>query len=110
MARTVVTTTTLTDDLDGSTASSTITFGFDGTNYEIDLSKSNAKAFEKAMALYVGHARKVRNTRARSAGRRASARSHDLAEVRAWAASSGYEVSGRGRVAAAVLEAYDAAH
>jgi hypothetical protein len=109
MAKTVVTETHYTDDLDGSAAAETINFSIDGANYEIDLSKTNRKAFEKVMAPYVGHARKVRNTR-RSSGRRATARAHDLADVRVWAANNGFEVSDRGRVAAAVLDAYDAAH
>ena len=110
MARQIVTQTTYTDDLDGSTAAATITFAFEGTNYEIDLSKRNAAAFVKAMALYVGHARKVRNTRRRANGRRTATPSHNLADVRAWASQNGHDVSELGRVAAAVLDAYDAAH
>jgi hypothetical protein len=98
-------TTTLTDDIDGSTASSTIAFSYEGTNYEIDLSKANARAFEKTMALYVGHARKVRNTR-RTSQRRANAT--DLGALREWARANGYDVSDRGRVSAAILEAYAA--
>src|SRR5690349_12112876 len=100
MARKTVTTTTYTDDLDGSKAEGTVSFGFEGVNYEIDLSKSNARALERAMALYVGHARKVRNTRTRTSGRRGGGSSgHDLAAVREWAKSNDYEVSQRGRVA-----------
>ena len=110
MARQTVTTTTYTDDLNGSKAEGTISFGFEGVNYEIDLSKSNAKAFERIMALYVGHARKVRNTRTKPARRGGSSSGYDLAAVREWAKSNGYAVSERGRVAAAVLDAYDAAH
>lgn len=108
MAKQIVTTTEYTDDLDGSTAAGTVHFAFQGTNYEIDLSKANTKAFEKAMALYVGHARKVRNTRGRVRAQTTSSR--DLGAIRAWAASNGYEVSERGRIATAVLDAYDAAH
>jgi hypothetical protein len=108
MAKQIVTETHYTDDLDGSTAVGTIQFGFEGIDYEIDLSRANTKAFEKAMALYVGHARKVRSTRGRSKATRSSGR--DLAAIRAWASSNGYEVSERGRIAGAVIEAYDAAH
>jgi hypothetical protein len=108
MAKQVVTTTTYTDDIDGGPAIGTVTFGFEGTDYEIDLSRANTKAFEKVIALYVGHGRKVRNTRRRGAvsstGRR------DLPQVRAWAHDNGYAVSDRGRVSAAILEAFDAAH
>lgn len=111
MARQTITTTTYTDDLDGSKAEGTISFGFEGVNYEIDLSKPNARAFERAMSLYVGHARKVRNSRSRANGRRAaSSNGHDSAAVREWAKSNGYDVSHRGRVASAVVDAYDAAH
>lgn len=111
MAKRTVTTTEFTDDLDGSPAATTITFGFDGHDYEIDLSRSNARAFEKAMALYVGHARKVRGSRTRGSSRRSSGNGgRDLSAVREWATANGYEVSTRGRIPTAVLEAYDAAN
>lgn len=109
MAKQVITTTEYIDDLDGSAAAGTVTFGFEGRNYEIDLSKANARALEKTMALYVGHARKVRAPRAKSASRRASD-THDLAAVREWAARNGFEVAERGRIARDVLDAYDAAN
>ena len=109
MAKKTETIVTLTDDIDGSSAVETINFGFEGATYEIDLSKSNAKAFERAMSLYVGHARKVRSARKASGGRVSSGK-HDLGFVREWAKSNGYDVSDRGRVAAAVLEAYEAAN
>ena len=38
----------LIDDLDGSEATETVTFGLDGTSYEIDLNKKNAAALRKA--------------------------------------------------------------
>lgn len=60
MARQIVTETVLTDDIDGSPTAETVAFSFDRTAYEIDLNKSNRKAFDKAMALYVSHAGKVR--------------------------------------------------
>jgi hypothetical protein len=108
MATQVITTTVYTDDLDGSKAEGTVHFGFDGAEYEIDLSKSNRREFEKAMALYVGHARKVRNSRSRrTRGRRSAA--HDLNAVRQWARANGYDVADRGRVPSAVLEAYESA-
>ena len=34
----------LTDDLDGSDATETVRFGLDGRDYEVDLSKKNAKS------------------------------------------------------------------
>jgi hypothetical protein len=110
VAKKVVTTTEYTDDIDGSKAEGTITFSFEGTSYEIDLSKSNGRAFEKAMAVYVGHARKVRSARVKTSGRAKSNGKHELSTVRQWATENGYSVAPRGRVASEVLEAYDAAH
>lgn len=107
MAKKTVTTTEYTDDIDGGKAEGTVRFGYEGNSYEIDLSRANTRAFEKAMALYVGHARKMRSTRTRSAT--TSRSKHDLAAVRAWAKDAGYEVSDRGRVAGSIIEAYEAA-
>jgi Lsr2 len=110
VARKVVTTTEYTDDIDGSKAEGTIAFSFEGASYEIDLSKSNTRTFEKAMAVYVGHARKVRSSRPKSSGRGKSNGKHDLSTVRQWATANGYAVAPRGRVATEVLDAYDASH
>jgi hypothetical protein len=107
MARRTIRLTDLTDDLDGGSASATIEFGYDGSTYEIDLNDANAAAFADAMALYVGHARKVQRPRRRNPQRGGR---HDLTAVRSWAAENGYTVAARGRVPAEVLAAYTAAH
>lgn len=39
-----------------------------------------------------------------------STSSAELAEIRAWATANGHEVSSKGRIAAPILEAYEAAH
>jgi hypothetical protein len=106
MAKT--TTVTLTDDLDGTKADRTLTFSWDGTTYEIDLSKKNASVLEKSLSPYVESARKVKNGRAR-ARRSSTDPKADLAAIRAWAKQNGHRVSDRGRIAASVLEAYNAA-
>ena len=49
----------LVDDIDGNDADETVSFGLDGTSYEIDLSSDNAAALRDALAEYVDHARKV---------------------------------------------------
>lgn len=49
----------LEDDLDGSVADETVTFSLDGTNYEIDLSKTNAKRLRDALAPYLAAGRTV---------------------------------------------------
>ena len=103
----------LVDDLDGSEADETVTFGLDGTTYEIDLTEANARALREALSGYVGHARKVtggsRRGRKSSSGTGASS-SSNTRDVREWAKGQGMDVSERGRISADVQQAYDAAH
>ena len=104
----------LEDDLDGGEAAETVTFGLDGVSYEIDLSDKNAGKLRDEFATWIGHAR--RSGGRRTSGRRVSNASsssssrRDLSAVRAWARANGHQVSDRGRVSAAVQEAYDKAH
>src|SRR4051794_16361983 len=49
----------LVDDLTGGPADTTVTFGIDHTEYEIDLSESNAAELREALSRYVQAARKV---------------------------------------------------
>ena len=104
----------LEDDLDGGAAAETVTFGLDGVSYEIDLSDKNAGKLRDEFASWIGHARRSggrRTTGRRAAGGSSSASSRrDLSAVRAWARANGHQVSDRGRVSAAVQEAYDKAH
>lgn len=104
---------TVTDDIDGSANAETITFSFDGTNYEMDLGKKNRTALEKALRPYIDAAQKVsgRGGSGRGRGRRSSGGSRsDLSAIREWAHEQGYEVSERGRIAQAIVEEYDATH
>ena len=103
----------LVDDLDGSEATESVSFGLDGTSYEIDLNDQNAARLRDALAEFVGHARKVGSASRRGGGRRTSgsaAGGPSAKEIRDWARSNGYDVPDRGRVSAEVREAYDAAH
>ena len=101
----------LEDDLDGGEAAETVTFGLDGTSYEIDLSDKNAAALRDALSTYVGHGRKVGASPRRG---RKQMTSTDLGpsarEVRDWARSNGHSVPDRGRIPSDVREAFDAAH
>ncbi len=98
----------LVDDIDGSEATETVTFGLDGTSYEIDLNDKNASKLRDALGGYVGHARKVGGARR---GRRAAATGGPSPkEIREWARSQGMDVPDRGRVSADVRSAYEAAH
>jgi hypothetical protein len=104
MAKTIVT--QYTDDIDGSKAQGTVQFSYNGSAYEIDLSAKNAKAFEKALDPYISAARKVRRSTGGTARRSRRAESADLAEIRTWANQNGYQVADRGRIPAAVIEAF----
>ncbi len=108
----------LVDDIDGSEAAETVTFGLDGVQYEIDLSTENADKFRDVLAPYVGHGRRSGGRRrgaggGRSNGSAAASSSRSgasAADIRAWARENGWDVPDRGRVSAEVREAYDAAH
>ena len=113
----------LEDDIDGSEATETVSFGLDGTSYEIDLNEENAAALRDALARYIGHGRKVGNAPRRTArkssgstgssgssGSSSSAGGPSAKDVREWARANGYDVPDRGRVSAEVRQAYDAAN
>jgi nucleoid-associated protein Lsr2 len=100
----------LEDDLDGGKADETVTFGLDGTTYEIDLSKKNAAKLRDALAGYVGSGRRVSGRRGAAArGRGRGRAASDSADIRAWAKDNGYDVSERGRISAEVRAAYNEA-
>jgi hypothetical protein len=105
----------LVDDLDGTSlsdgAGSTVSFGLDGTSYEIDLSQANAQRLRDGLAEYIAAARKVGGRPgARRGGSARSSSSVNAAVVREWARTQGLQVSERGRVSSDVIEAYNAKH
>jgi len=104
----------LVDDIDGGSADETVSFSLDGVSYEIDLSTKNAKAFRDSLAQYVGTARRVGGRssggRATRGARRGRGGDNRTAEIREWARKNGHKVNERGRIPAAVVEAYDKAH
>jgi hypothetical protein len=98
----------LEDDLDGGPADETLRFGLGGSEYEIDLSKKNAKTFRKQIAPYVDHARKAGRGQRRRPARTSSARERS-GDIRAWAKDNGIPVNDRGRIPASIAEQYQAA-
>src|SRR5215472_11727007 len=98
----------LVDDLEGGPAAETVRFGFEGTDYEIDLNAKNALAFRRQLAPFTEHARRAGRGLARRAARTAAGRRRS-GEIRAWAKAHGVAVSERGRIPASVLEQYAAA-
>ncbi len=98
----------LVDDIDGSTASETVSFSLDGSSYEVDLNEKNASALRDALAPWISAGRRTASRKA-SARKSARAAGGDAAAIRAWAKANGVEVPERGRIPAQVREAYDAA-
>ena len=100
------TVTILSDDLDGKEGSDiqTLTFGFDGATYEIDLSKKNRDAMEKALTPYLNAARKPAGSRGRASS--LTPRSSVTTKDRMWLRENGFpEIKDRGRLSKQALEA-----
>lgn len=110
----------LVDDLDESEATETVLFAVDGSQYEIDLNDEHAAQLREAFATYVGAARRAGGSPARRRVRStagsapaAGGTSGDgsrVQQIRDWARANGHQVSDRGRLSAAVVQAYEAAH
>jgi len=100
----------LVDDLDGSQADETVTFGLDGVAYEIDLSSGNAGKLRSELAQYVEHSRKAAAAPARRRRPRTGAGREQSARIREWAKAHGKKISERGRIPADILAEYEAAH
>lgn len=99
----------LVDDLDESEAQQTVSFGFDGKHYEIDLSDKNAAALRKAFEKYVAAARSVRTSPTTGKRLLQQPTGPDPRAVRAWAQANGIEVNRLGKVPQEVVEKYVAA-
>ncbi|PSK96232.1 Lsr2 protein [Murinocardiopsis flavida] len=101
----------LVDDLDGGEAEETVTFGIDGSSYEIDLNTPNAKMLREALTPFVEAARKATGPK-RSNGKttgRTSGRGEN-ARIRDWAKAAGKSINERGRIPQAVMDEYRAAN
>lgn len=99
----------LVDDLDGSEATQTVSFGLDGVSYEIDLSSGNAGRLRDELARYVEHARKAGSAPGRRRPRNGTGRERS-ARIREWAKARGMKVNERGRIPRNIVTEYDAAH
>ena len=101
----------LVDDLDGSAAQETVSFGLDGRQYDVDLSAANAAQLRDALAAFVAVARRgsgrVRRRPVSVNGARPGVDRVRTAAVREWARAHGHEVSDRGRISKTVMDAYD---
>jgi hypothetical protein len=117
----------LIDDLDGTPASATIPFSFNGTDYEIDLSGNNLELFQTQMEPYTDAARKLGRSGGKTVTVHASSRQiidgsaegHETLtsklkatadrnkQIREWAREHGYEVAERGALRESVVREYE---
>lgn len=112
---------TLVDDLTGEEAKdiSTVEFALDGVTYELDLTEENSAKLRDALAQYARAGRKISGRRRsgrrrqgpviRSNGGTAGYNRDTLKSIREWAKKNGHSVSDRGRLSAAVLQAWQTA-
>lgn len=104
------TTTTLFDDLDGSTGDvRTVTITLDRQTVELDLSEANYAKVRDFLTPYLDAGRKTTSS-GRKGGQTKVDKQSDTQAVREWAEANGHEVNSRGRIKKAVLDAYQAAH
>jgi hypothetical protein len=107
------------DDIDGTElpdgSGECVHFSLDGKDYSIDLSQANAEQFREVLAPYISAGQRLSSngtSRPRGTSQRASrqGRAQELAAVREWARANGMAVPDRGRIPAAVMDAYAAAN
>jgi hypothetical protein len=99
----------LLDDLDGKPSEdvSTVQFGLDGVGYEIDLNDANAERLREIFGDYVAAARRTGGRLKRGTGSVSKpAGNSEAGQIREWALENGFELSGRGRLPAHIVEAY----
>lgn len=110
MQRTVI---ELISDISGEEASETVTFGFDGVDYEIDLTDTEAAGLRKSLQPFAGAGRRTggrRTTRNAAAGDAGGAAGREeRAAIRAWATQQGLPAPDRGRIPATTVQAFRAA-
>jgi hypothetical protein len=89
----------------------TVSFGLDGSSYEIDVCDAHAAELRESFGRYVGAARRGGARGARPGRRRGRhGGSGEAAQIREWARSQGLPVPERGRIPAELAERYAAAH
>ena len=111
----------LVDDLTGEDipegAGETVHFSYNGAAYEIDLSEENASELRSLISKYADAGRRVAGRRSRQSEEKSHRKpiagdldADQAARIRTWAEEQGIKVNRRGRISAAVLGAYRAAH
>ncbi|MFD7541269.1 MULTISPECIES: Lsr2 family protein [unclassified Streptomyces] len=96
-------------DLSGKPDADTVTFGLDGTWYQVDLTPEERKALQDALKAYLGVSRKA----AAAAPKKRQVPETSAAEreeIRKWARKKRFVFKERGRIPKEVMKAYDEAH
>src|SRR5215467_3102143 len=102
-------TVTLVDDLDeAKAADETVSFGLDGREYEIDLSRAHAGELRKMASRYIAAARRAKTAVRQRPARRTQADRERARQIRAWAVEKGLMTTERGRIPEHVTREYDA--
>ena len=111
----------LVDDIDGTeygeSEGETLTYGLDGTIYEIDLKAEHAQELRDLLAPYISVSRGSGTSRGTAGGRTPrkapslktkspETRTYDLALLRHWAAQNGIDLPARGRIKQSVIDQY----
>jgi hypothetical protein len=98
----------LIDDIDGSEAAETVSFGLDGTQYEMDLNLRHAGELRTLVAPFIEKARKVTGPGTRpTRQRRSDVNDRKSKEIRDWARERGLKVNDRGRIPAEIVAEYE---
>ncbi|MCD0445631.1 Lsr2 family protein [Glycomyces sp. A-F 0318] len=107
----------LVDDIDGGNADETVKFAIDGNAYEIDLSAAHAKELRDALVKFQEAGTRLGRYSLgtgrgpiRATAPRATVDREQNKAIREWAEANGKHVSPRGRIPAAIVEEYQAAH
>lgn len=100
----------LVDDLNGEEAQEAVRFGFEGSEYEIDLTTENAEKLRSLMSEYVEKGRKSGGKRTQASTKPASRNKREYTqEIRQWAQENGHNPSSRRRINPSIIDAYNEA-
>lgn len=81
-----------------------VKFGLGGTNYVLELSEKNAKAFRDKLEPYIQVARREGTAAPRA--RRTGSATPDSKKIREWGRENGFQVSDRGKLSTELIAAY----
>lgn len=96
----------LIDDVDGSSADTTVRFSIDGRHYEMNMSKSNRNAFIRELARFMAAARKTGGSGPKMHYQETKP---DPRAVRKWARANGIQVPEGKRLPREIIDQFHAA-